>query len=123
MDELGLKAADVARKCDVPDSTVTRWLAGSLPRDRNLAAIANTIGVPLDELVDQVAGERMAAQASRPPSPVRRHTTVERIAALEETVGALRTLVEQQNETLDMLSSAIISKTRQVTAPQRRHTR
>lgn len=120
MDELGIRAADVARKCDVPDSTVTRWLAGSLPRDRHIPKIAKAVDVPLDALVERVATERLAAAAARPAVQRQRHTTAERIASLEETVGALRELVEQQNETLDMLNSAIISKARQVTAPRRR---
>lgn len=126
MDELGLKAADVARKCDVPDSTVTRWLAGSLPRNSKLAVLSKTIGLPLDDVVDLVAAERLVANAARPAQPVRRHTATERIASLEETVGDLKTLLERQNEalehqneTLEMLSTAIISKTRQVTAPRR----
>jgi hypothetical protein len=118
MDDLGLRASDVARKCDVPDSTVARWLSGSLPRDSKLAVVARTIDTPLDVIVEMVARQRLAAQEQR-PARASKKTQAERLAELEAAFADMQRLLTSQNETLEMLQAAIISKTRQLTSPRR----
>lgn len=47
----GKSLAYVAREVGVQKSTVSRWAAGSVPRDTTLARIAEYFGITVDDLV------------------------------------------------------------------------
>lgn len=53
----GISKAGLARIIDVSDVTIAYWEAGTVDAMnwRNLVALADTLGVPLNELIDQKA--------------------------------------------------------------------
>lgn len=56
----GKSLAYVAREVGVQKSTVSRWAAGSVPRDTTLARIAEYFGITVDDLV----GKPMANESN-----------------------------------------------------------
>ena len=105
---------ELARRVDVAPSTVSRWLSGSeYPRDAALRKVAKSLGIPLDDLIVQIAAERPVRSQ---PWTAGKSSNRERLAKIEETMDTLEAMVRIQGETLESLRDALLKQTRRATA-------
>lgn len=110
MNDRGWTQRDIARKIDVPESTVSRWLTGSTPQDKHLPGVATVTGLPLDELVTHCAQLRSETRIARRPPTRRTKSRSERLEDLEATVAALQAMIERRDEDIAMIKAAVIHK-------------
>ncbi|MDP3851981.1 MAG: helix-turn-helix domain-containing protein [Luteolibacter sp.] len=101
----GKPKGELATHCGVALSTVSRWLAGSVPKAETLEIIAGFLGVSAKWLV--FGGDDLASGAIVREDPAIYRTRARPELSLEEKVARMESLLAGMAEKLESLAADI----------------
>lgn len=111
--------AELASRLGVPPSSVSRWIAGSVPRSETISEIAKLLGVDANWLITGESQSNESSVLREDPTPYRvtpkieplrpagEPTMLERLETLQRLYGETRQELAQANRKLDALIDII----------------